>query len=94
MYMNYTLENGENQNQYISLQNWTILQKQNFILSLTIESIEKEIYKYFFQKTIELLHKDKDYPQYDSANCWVLLHSSNFTANRSYVIMSFKPAIN
>jgi hypothetical protein len=59
----------------------------------TIESIEKEIYKVFFEKTIELLQKDKDYAEYDMKSKLLSFYFTFFellSANRSYVTMNLK----
>jgi hypothetical protein len=92
MYMNYTLENGEKPKSvylFAKLNDFTEAEFYNFFG--TIESIEKDIYKMFFEKTVELLHKDKDYPQYDMKSKLLSFYFTFFellTANRSYVTMS------
>jgi hypothetical protein len=64
--------------------------EQNFILSLEDWKYwERNLQDVIFQKTIELLHKDKDYPQYDKqiVEFYYILRTY---CNRSYVILSFK----
>ena len=61
MYMEYVLEHNEKPKsvyQFSKLNNITEKEFYNFFG--TIESIEKEIFNLFFEKTISLLHKDKD----------------------------------
>jgi hypothetical protein len=56
----------------------------------TLESIEKEIFKMFFEKTIELLNKDENYANYDMKSKLLSFYFTFFellTANRSYVSM-------
>ena len=58
-----------------------------------MESIEKEIFKMFLEKTIELLKKDKDYETYDMKSKMLSFYFTFFellSANRSYVTMILK----
>jgi hypothetical protein len=59
--MNYILEWRKNPNQYILRNRWLWNWFYAFFL---LESVEKKSLKHFW-KTIELLHKDKDYTDYD-----------------------------
>ena len=94
MYMNYTLENGEKPKSvylFTKLNDFTETEFYSFFG--TLESIEKEIYKVFFEKTVELLHKDDNYEEYDMKSKLLSFYFTFFellSANRSYVTMSLK----
>ncbi|MFV5692254.1 TetR family transcriptional regulator C-terminal domain-containing protein [Flavobacterium sp. LT1R49] len=94
MYMNYTLENNDKPKSvynFTKLNNFSEAEFYNFFG--TMESVEKEIFKMFLEKTVELLQKNQDYETYDMKSKML---SFNFTffellsANRSYVTMSLK----
>jgi hypothetical protein len=78
MYMNYTLKTVKTK---ISI---SLCKIERFyrsgILYFLWNDEESKKSKAFFQKTIELLHKDKDYPQYDMKSKLLsfILHSSNY----------------
>jgi hypothetical protein len=94
MYMNYTLENGEKpKSVYLFTKLNDFTEAEFYTFFGTLESIEKEIYKMFFEKTVELLHKDKDYAQYEMKSKLLSFYFTFFellSANRSYVTMSLK----
>jgi hypothetical protein len=94
MYMNYTLENGEKpKSVYLFAKLNDFTEAEFYALFGTIDSIEKEIYKMFFEKTVELLHKDKEYPEYDMKSKLLSFYFTFFellSANRSYVTMSLQ----
>jgi hypothetical protein len=80
MYMHYRLENSKKPKSVYQ-----------FVKSNNIESIEKEIFKLFFDKTIALIHKDSNYKNYDMKSKLLSFYFTFFeilTANRSYVVMS------
>lgn len=94
MYMNYTLEHNEKPK---SVYNFTKLngfsETEFYSFFGTMESIEKEIFKTFLEKTVELLHKNKDYEDYDMKTKMLSFYFTFFellSANRSYVVMSLK----
>lgn len=94
MYMNYTLEHTEKPK---SVYNFTKLngfsETEFYSFFGTMESIEKEIFKTFLEKTVELLHKNKDYEEYDMKTKMLSFYFTFFellSANRSYVVMSLK----
>jgi hypothetical protein len=65
MYMEHVLEYNEKPKsvyQFSKLNNFTEKEFYNFFG--TIESIEKEIFNVFFEKTTMLLQKDKDFDLY------------------------------
>lgn len=59
----------------------------------TLEGLEKEIFRLFFVNTVDLLHKNTDYLEYDMKNKMLSFYFTFFeilTANRSYVLQSLK----
>ncbi len=94
MYMDYTLENNEKPKsvyQFMKLNGYTETEFYTFFGKL--EGIEKEIYVLFLEKTVELLHKNKEYETYDMESKMLSFYFTFFellTANRSYVIMSLR----
>ncbi|AOZ98355.1 MULTISPECIES: TetR family transcriptional regulator C-terminal domain-containing protein [Flavobacterium] len=92
MYMDATLENNEKpKSVYQFTKNHGFTETEFYSFFGTLESIEKEIYNQFFEKTIELLHKDSNYESYDMKSKLLSFYFTFFellTANRSYVSMS------
>jgi hypothetical protein len=92
MYMHYRLENSKKPKsvyQFVKSNNMDETQFYSFFGNL--ESIEKEIFKLFFDKTIALIHKDSNYKNYDMKSKLLSFYFTFFeilTANRSYVVMS------
>ena len=91
MYMDYVLENSEKPKSvyhFTKLNNFSETEFYSFFG--TIESIEKEIFKIFLDKTVELLNKNPDYENYDMKSKMLSFYFTFFeilTANRSYVVM-------
>lgn len=59
----------------------------------TLEGLEKEIFRLFFENTITLLQKNEEYQGYDMKNKMLSFYFTFFeilTANRSYVLQSLK----
>lgn len=59
----------------------------------TLEGLEKEIFRLFFANTIDLLHRNTEYTEYDMKNKMLSFYFTFFeilTANRSYVIQVLK----
>ncbi|MFV8388093.1 TetR family transcriptional regulator C-terminal domain-containing protein [Flavobacterium sp. LB1P71] len=94
MYMNYTLENNDKPKSvynFTKLNNFSEAEFYNFFG--TMESVEKEIFKMFLEKTVELLQKDQNYETYDMKSKMLSFYFTFFellSANRSYVTMSLK----
>ena len=94
MYMNYVLENSEKPKSvyhFTKLNDFT--ETEFYAFFGTIESIEKEIFKMFTEKTIDLLQKNKEYEMYDMKSKMLSFYFTFFeilTANRSYVVMVLK----
>jgi hypothetical protein len=93
-YMNYVLEFNEKPKSvflFSKLNDFTETEFYSFFG--TLESIEKEIFNIFFEKTIELLQKDDSYESYDMKSKLLSFYYTFFeliTANRSYVVMTLK----
>ena len=94
MYMNYVLEHSEKPKsvyQFTKANDFTETEFYSFFG--TIESIEKEIFKMFVDKTVELLSKNTDYENYDMKSKILSFYFTFFeilTANRSYVVLALK----
>ena len=94
MYMNYVLEHSEKPKSvyhFTKLNDFT--ETEFYAFFGTIESIEKEIFKMFIEKTVELLHKNKEYELYDMKSKMLSFYFTFFeilTANRSYVVIVLK----
>jgi hypothetical protein len=94
MYMNYRLENNDQPKsvyQFAKINGFDESQFYSFFG--TLESVEKEIYKVFLEKTVELIQKDPAYEAYDMKSKMLSFYFTFFellSANRSYVVMSLK----
>ncbi|MBP6183139.1 TetR family transcriptional regulator C-terminal domain-containing protein [Flavobacterium sp.] len=94
MYMKYRLENNDKPKsvyQFVKTNNFDETEFYSFFG--TIESVEKEIFKMFLEKTIELIQRDPSYETYDMQSKMLSFYFTFFeilSANRSYVVMSLK----
>jgi AcrR family transcriptional regulator len=94
MYMNYTLEHNEKPKSvflFTKANDFTEAEFYTFFGNL--ESIEKEIFNQFFEKTIALLNKDASYESYDMKSKLLSFYFTFFellSANRSYVVMTLQ----
>ncbi|UQD56319.1 TetR family transcriptional regulator C-terminal domain-containing protein [Flavobacterium sp. K5-23] len=92
LYMEYTLNHSEKpKSVYLFSKENNFTESEFYDFFGTIESIEKEIFKIFLEKTVELLHKDPNYPDYDMKSKMLSFYFTFFellTANRSYVSQS------
>ena len=94
MYMDYVLEHSEKPKSvyhFSKINDFT--EKEFYSFFGTIESIEKEIFKMFVDKTTELLSKNTDYENYDMKSKMLSFYFTFFeilTANRSYVALVLK----
>jgi len=92
LYMDYKLEHNEKPKSvylFAKLNGFTEAEFYSFFGNL--ESIEKEIYTMFLEKTVELLSKDPNYETYDMKSKLLSFYFTFFellAANRSYVTMS------
>lgn len=94
MYMNYTLEHNKKPESVFHFSKVNDFTEAEFYTFFgTLESIEREIFNIFFDKTITLLQKDDNYESYDMKTKLLSFYFTFFeliTANRSYVVMSLK----
>lgn len=94
LYMNYVLEFSEKPKSvyhFTKINDFT--ETEFYAFFGTIESIEKEIFKMFVEKTVELLAKNNEYETYDMKSKLLSFYFTFFeilTANRSYVVLMLK----
>jgi hypothetical protein len=93
-YMNDVLEKGEKpKSVYLFAKHNHFTEAEFYTFFGTLESLEKEIFRLFFENSVNLLHQHEDYPQYDMKNKMLSFYFTFFeilTANRSYVLQSLK----
>lgn len=94
MYMNEVLERGQKpKSVYHFTKENDFTEAEFYAFFGTLEGLEKEIFRLFFVNTVELLHKNADYQEYDMKNKMLSFYFTFFevlTANRSYVLQSLK----
>jgi len=94
MYMHYRLENNDKPKSVYQFAKTNSFDETEFYSFFgTLESIEKEIFKMFLEKTIALIQKDPSYATYDMKSKKLSFYFTFFemlSANRSYVVMSLK----
>lgn len=94
MYMNFRLENNDKPKsvyQFAKANGFDETEFYSFFAS--IENVEKEVFKIFLEKTVELIQKDGNYEKYDMKTKMLSFYFTFFellSANRSYVVMSLK----
>lgn len=89
MYMNYVLEHNEKPKSVYQFSKQNSISETEFYNFFgTIESVEKEIFKMFYDNTIQLIQKDTAFDSYDMRSKLLSFNFTFFeilTANRSYV---------
>lgn len=94
LYMNYRLENNEKpKSVYLFAKTNGFTETEFYSFFGTIESVEKEIFTMFLDKTIELINSDPSYENYDMKSKILSFYFTFFellSANRSYVVLSLK----
>jgi hypothetical protein len=94
MFMQDTLENNKKpRSVYHFAKTNGVSESEFYSFFGGIEGVEKEVFNLFLSKTLELLDKDKEYEQYDMKTKMLSFYFTFFemlTANRSYVVLSFK----
>lgn len=94
IYMNQVLEKGEKpKSVYHFAKENDFTEAEFYTFFGTLEGLEKEIFKLFFTNTLDLLHKNTDYREYNMKNKMLSFYFTFFevlTANRSYVLQSLK----
>lgn len=94
MYMNYVLENEEEPGtvyKFCKLNNVTEAQFYNFFGSF--EGLKKGIWEWFFEHTMEIMQKSKEYATYNNREKMLTLYYTFFevlTVNRSYALFTLK----
>ena len=94
MYMKYRLENNEKPKSVYQFAKTNGFDETEFYSFFgTLESVEKEIFKMFLDKTVVLIQKDTNYETYDMKSKMLSFYFTFFelvSANRSYVVMCLK----
>ncbi len=94
MYMNYRLENNDKPKSVYQFAKTNGFEETEFYTFFgNLESVEKEIFKIFLEKTVELVQKDSNYETYDMKSKMLSFYFTFFeilSANRSYVVMCLK----
>lgn len=94
LYMNYVLEHNEKPKTVFHFSKQNAISETDFYNFFgTLESVEKEIFKMFYENTIQLIEKDKEYDSYDMRSKVLSFNFTFFellTANRSYVLFALK----
>lgn len=94
MYMDEVLEKGQKpKSVYHFAKENDFTEAEFYTFFGTLEGLEKEIFRLFFVNTVDLLHKNADYQEYDMKNKMLSFYFTFFeilTANRSYVLQSLK----
>ena len=94
LYMNYRLENDQKpKSVYQFAQKNGFDETEFYSFFGTLESVEKEIFKMFLEKTIELIQKDTNYETYDMKSKMLSFYFTFFellSTNRSYVVLLLK----
>lgn len=94
LYMNYVLEHNEKTKTVFHFSKQNAISETDFYNFFgTLESVEKEIFKMFYENTIQLIEKDKEYDSYDMRSKVLSFNFTFFellTANRSYVLFALK----
>jgi len=93
-YMDEVLENGRKpKSVYHFAKENDFTEAEFYAFFGTLEGLEKEIFRLFLVNTIDLLHKNADYQEYDMKNKMLSFYFTFFeifTANRSYVLQVLK----
>ncbi len=88
-YMNFVLENGEKpKNVYMFAKELKISETEFYQHFASFEVLEQEVFTAFFSNTLELLHKNKEYQEFDAKNKLLSFYFTFFemlNRNRSYV---------
>jgi hypothetical protein len=94
MYMNEVLEKGTKPKSVFHFAKENDFTEAEFYAFFgTMEGLEKEIFRLFFANTVDLLHKNVAYQDYDMKNKMLSFYFTFFevlTANRSYVVQVLK----
>lgn len=93
-YMHEVLEKGQKpKSVYHFAKENDFTEAQFYSFFGTLEGLEKEIFRLFFENAVNLLHTTEEYQQYDMKNKMLSFYFTFFeilTANRSYVLQTLK----
>ncbi len=93
-YMDYVLEHNEHpKSVYIFAKSNNFEESKFYEFFSSFETLEKHIYKIFFDNTIKVLYKSEDYQTFDARNKLLSFYFTffeNLTSNRSYVVYSLQ----
>nr|WP_294786268.1 TetR family transcriptional regulator C-terminal domain-containing protein [uncultured Flavobacterium sp.] len=93
-YMDEVLEKGQKpKSVYHFAKENDFTEAQFYSFFGTLEGLEKEIFRLFFENAVNLLHTTEEYQQYDMKNKMLSFYFTFFeilTANRSYVLQTLK----
>lgn len=94
MYMNFRLENNDKPKSVYQFAKSNGFEETEFYsFFASIENVEKEVFKIFLEKTVDLIQKDSNYEEYDMKTKMLSFYFTFFellSANRSYVVLSLK----
>ena len=89
LYMNFVLENNAKPTSVYAFSKENKFEEAQFYTHFgSFEAVEKSIFNAFYENTINVLEKSKDYQAFDSRNKLLSFYYTffeNLTANRSYV---------
>ena len=89
-FMDYILNHNKYPNSVYSFAKQNNFEESKFYEYFgTLEAVEKEIFKVFFENTISLLNKSENFDDFDARNKLLSFYYTFFeilTANRSYVV--------
>lgn len=93
-YMEYYLENGEAPKNVFQLAKAFNFNESDFYSFFgTIESVDKSIFKSFYDQTMQILHRSEDFAKFDGRNQLLSFYYTFFeilTANRSFTLLILK----
>lgn len=91
-YMDYVLEHGHQPQTVYAFAKANNFEEQKFYEHFgSFEAVEEHVFKAFFDNTVAVLHKSKDYESFEARNKLLSFYFTffeNLTANRSYVLFA------
>lgn len=93
-YMDYVLEHGEQPKSVYLFSKVNNFEESKFYeFFSSFETLEKHVFRVFFDNTLQVLHKSEDYQSFDARNKLLSFYFTffeNLTANRSYVVYALE----
>ncbi len=90
LYMQHVLTHNERPKSVYAFAKANKFEEQNYyVFFSSFETLEQSVFKVFFDNTIDVLDKSKDYHSFDARNKLLSFYYTffeNLTANRSYVV--------